>query len=87
MLVALEELVAGESVKEHSNCTRVHTKSPYQIVIHECEKCGEATVPTAAGGSNQPENLITNCSSCHKLLHEKKLNITAWQSQGVSTAK
>jgi len=29
-------------------------------------------VPRATGGSNRPENPITACSGCHKLLHENK---------------
>ncbi len=28
--------------------------------------------PRSAGGSNTPDNLITLCSCCHQLLHEKK---------------
>jgi len=28
-------------------------------------------VPRAEGGNNNPENLVTLCSACHKLLHEK----------------
>ena len=27
--------------------------------------------PRAAGGKNRPENLITLCSACHRLWHEK----------------
>ena len=39
-------------------------------------------VPRAAGGGNGPENLITTCSSCHKLLHENKIGLTSWQPRG-----
>ncbi len=145
LLAALEDMVAGPA--EHSDCTRVHSGTPYQIVIHKCVECGKMTVPTtagerplsrgeaeavscdarvlesgqrnratiapavrrevlardghrcqmpgcrhtrflevhhkvprAAGGSNRPENLITMCSSCHSLVHEKKLDIAGWRS-------
>ncbi len=121
-------------------CTRVHSASPFQIVVYRCEKCGSASVQTAEGlrplstaeqeriecdaqvlepgkrnratippamrravlardghrcrvegcgrarflevhhliprsegGENRPENLVTLCSSCHRLLHERGL--------------
>ncbi len=30
-------------------------------------------LPRARGGSNRPENLVTLCSACHRLLHERGL--------------
>jgi 5-methylcytosine-specific restriction endonuclease McrA len=159
VLAAVEELVADrspESTSESSednaptrhDCTRVHPTTPYQIVIHRCDKCQTATLPTAAGrrrlslaetaaiacdarvlelgrrnrstippamrravlardghgcqvpgcrhvqflevhhivprlvgGDHSPENLVTICSSCHRLLHKKKLEVTAWRSR------
>lgn len=33
--------------------------------------------PRSAGGSNRPENLITLCSACHKLWHEKPEGMAA----------
>lgn len=35
--------------------------------------------PVAAGGTNEPENLITLCSGCHRALHERKSQLVAWQ--------
>jgi len=49
---------------------------------HRCrvKGCGRAQfleahhlVPRSAGGKNNPENLVTLCSSCHRLLHERGL--------------
>jgi len=136
------------------NSGRVHSSTPYQVIVYKCEECGQATVPTAggerllsravaeavgcdarvlepgkrnrstsppairravlardghrcqvpgcrhvlflevhhivpraAGGSNRPENLTTTCSSCHKLLHEQKLEVAAWRSRKVRPAE
>ncbi len=33
-------------------------------------------VPRAAGGSNDPANLVTLCSACHRLFHEKGGDLT-----------
>jgi len=59
LLAALEELVAGPAVAatdssesnptDHPECTRVHSSTPYQIVVYKCDECGKATVPTAGG--------------------------------------
>jgi ribosomal protein L44E len=168
LLAALEELVAGPVVDpavaatdssefdgaDHPECTRVHSTTPYQVIIYKCDECGKVTVPTAggerrlsrteaeavecdarvlepgkrnrstippavrravlardghlclvpgcrhvlflevnhivpraAGGSNRPENLKTTCSSCHKLLHEQKLEVAAWRSRKVRPAE
>lgn len=49
---------------------------------HRCRRkgCGHAhfleihhIVPRSRGGSHQPDNLITLCSACHRLWHEKKM--------------
>ncbi len=49
---------------------------------HRCrvKGCGRAhflevhhLVPRSAGGENRPENLVTLCASCHRLLHERGL--------------
>jgi len=136
LLSALEALVESEPEND-GECTRVHSGSPYQIVVHRCDQCvqtrvmaaGEehqvsgaqaeaiacdarvlapdkrnrSTIPPAvrrrvlardgyrcrapgcththflevhhlkprtAGGSNQAENLVTLCSSCHRVAHE-----------------
>jgi 5-methylcytosine-specific restriction endonuclease McrA len=49
---------------------------------HRCQipGCGRTQLlevhhirPRREGGSNQPENLVTTCSACHQLLHERGL--------------
>ena len=49
---------------------------------HRCrvKGCGRAhflevhhLVPRSEGGENRPENLVTLCASCHRLLHERGL--------------
>ncbi len=49
---------------------------------HRCrvKGCGRTSflevhhlVPRSAGGENKPENLVTLCASCHRLLHERGL--------------
>lgn len=50
---------------------------------HRCRRkgCGHAhfleihhIVPRSLGGSNRPDNLVTLCSACHRLWHEKKIS-------------
>ena len=136
LLSALEALVNSKSENDEE-CTRVHSGSPYQIVVHRCDQCSETRVmaageehhvseaqaaaiacdarvlapghrnrstippavrravlardgyrcrapgcthtrflevhhlkPRTAGGGNQPENLITLGSSCHRVAHD-----------------
>ncbi|MFH1842137.1 MAG: HNH endonuclease signature motif containing protein [bacterium] len=144
LLVALESMAqpeprAASDSDSEQECTRVHSASPYQIVVYQCEHCKEQMVqvagerrkiapaqaeaiacdarilepgpgqrnratippgkrrqvlardgfrcqspgcrhshflelhhlkPCVEGGRNSPENLITLCSSCHRLAHE-----------------
>ena len=46
-----------------------------------CERTGFLEVhhikPRSQGGSNRPENLVTLCSSCHRLWHEKGWGVDA----------
>jgi len=38
-------------------------------------------IPRTAGGANDPENLITLCTSCHGLFHERKGNPSAMMTE------
>ncbi len=49
---------------------------------HKCQRPGcqhnrfleiHHIVPRSLGGSNQPENLVVLCGTCHRLIHEKKM--------------
>ena len=60
---------------------------------HRCQRpgCGHTRflevhhiVSRAAGGGNEAENLVTLCSACHTLHHEKKLE---WRDDVTRTAK
>jgi len=51
---------------------------------HRCRNCGKPhdlhvhhIVERAHGGSNDPENLITLCRTCHSSVHAGVLKITA----------
>ncbi len=49
---------------------------------HQCQRPGchhtrfleiHHILPRSRGGSNQPENLMALCSTCHRLIHERKM--------------
>ena len=49
----------------------------YRCRVRGCGHAGflelHHIVPRSEGGENRPENLVTLCASCHRLLHERGL--------------
>ncbi len=59
---------------------RGYTAPPVQVHVHRCRAPGcehrgslevHHVVPRVRGGTNDPANLITLCSACHRLWHER----------------
>jgi hypothetical protein len=76
----------GSGGDDQSASVREARSEPrYQIVIRQCETCGRAhfldvhhVVPRADGGSNDPDNLITLCAACHRMIHDRAAVGNAW---------
>ena len=56
---------------------------------NQCQKCGAEkklgihhVVSLREGGTNDPDNLVTLCRSCHMTLHHKQGDMPKWDRDG-----
>lgn len=82
---------------ENNNCHKVSAKPAHKERIYGkyrkvyCEICGKTDLETKLtfcvhhmdgdSTNNHPDNLITLCHSCHKLVHKGKIDCTERYSQ------
>ena len=57
--------------RDRHRCRRPGCSNSRYLEIHHIR-------PRSQGGGNEPENLVTLCSACHQLVHEKK-----WSAAGM----
>ncbi len=53
--------------RDHHRCRAPGCRNTHYLEVHHIR-------PRERGGSNRPENLVTLCSSCHRLWHERGLD-------------
>jgi len=63
-------------VRDGFRCQSPGCRHTFYLELHHLK-------PRAEGGDNSPENLITLCSSCHRLVHEREGLARVLRQQGV----